>query len=116
MDKQLLGDIGENIASVYLKKCGYRILIRNFRFKRAEIDIICRKDNWIVFVEVKTRSSSSFGYPEEQVSHAQASRILDAADEYAEKERINALRRFDIISIMWHGKGYSLRHLQDAFY
>lgn len=63
-----IGKIGEKLAAEYLEKHGYEIITTNFYTKRGEIDIIARKDNEIVFVEVKTRSSDSFGKPVEAVT------------------------------------------------
>lgn len=66
--KQTLGQHGEDLASEYLVKHGYRIIERNFKKRYGELDIICLKDNILVFVEVKTRVGHAFGTPEEAVT------------------------------------------------
>lgn len=111
-----LGRRGEQIAAGYLRSNGYRVLESNYRYKRAEIDLICQRENWLIFAEVKTRTSVRFGYPEETVSHQQCQRIMDAAEAYAIENEIHALIRYDIISIVWEGNAYSLSHFEDAFF
>lgn len=115
MDKLNTGQQGEDLATRYLKEKGYQILTRNFRYKRAEIDIIAQKDKLIAFVEVKTRSSDIFGYPEEFVDEKKAALVIGAADHYIEENRWEGLIRFDIISVMLHPR-IILRHFEDAFY
>ena len=66
--KQRFGGTGENIATQFLTENNYTILKRNYRYSKNEIDIICKKDRFLVFVEVKTRSDTLFGTPEDQVS------------------------------------------------
>jgi len=117
MDKRhVLGQRGEEIAARYLQHQGYHVLARNYRHERAEIDLICRHKRWLVFVEVKTRSTQSFGYPEESLSPAQASRIVEAACAFARENHLNDLFRFDMIAITWKGSSWSLSHFEDAFY
>ncbi len=111
-----LGRRGEQIAAGYFKANGYRILEVNYRNKLAEIDLICQRENWLIFAEVKTRTSVRFGYPEESVSPQQCQRIMDAAAAYARENDLQALFRFDIISIIWYGNAYSLSHFEDAFF
>lgn len=114
--RHVLGKKGEEIAARYLRSSGYQVLERNYRSGRAEIDLICRHVSWLVFVEVKTRSSGSFGYPEECVSPSQAARITKAAAEFAASRQLTGLFRFDIIAISWYGPSWSLAHFEDAFY
>ncbi len=117
MDKRhVLGKRGEEIAARYLRRQGYCLVARNYRDRRAEIDLVCKKGNWIVFVEVKTRSTHSFGYPEESLEPSQTARITEAAAAYAETHWPGALVRFDIIAITWKGASWSLSHFEDAFY
>ncbi len=107
---------GEKIAEDYLRRQGYRIITRNYRHGRAEIDLVCRKSNWLIFVEVKTRSGLSYGFPEQHVSPSQVKRITAAAEAFSQELEVCMLHRFDIIGIIWHGSSYSLRHFEDAFY
>ncbi len=109
------GQRGEDLAVELLENDGYTIQERNYRFKRAEIDIIAKKRGMLVFVEVKSRKSNVFGYPESFVDDKQADRITEAAEEYM--YQINWLKnvRFDIISIET-GSGLKITHFKDAFH
>ena len=93
------GRKGEELAAAFLLQKGYEILRRNFTFRRCEIDIIARKDDWLLFIEVKTRSSLVFGHPEEFVETAQAARIMHAAEEFIFTTNWHGHIRFDIISV-----------------
>jgi putative endonuclease len=81
-DKIKTGNQGEEIAAEFLQQRGYEILARNYRYKHSEIDLIVRKNDIIVFVEVKTRSSSGFGEPEAFVGSKKAAKIFEGADQY----------------------------------
>ncbi|WP_044201920.1 YraN family protein [Flammeovirga sp. OC4] len=115
--KQQTGTKGEIIATDFLIKNGYQILKRNYRYKRNEIDIICQKDNFLVFVEVKTRKNKSFGNPEEHVSQKQINCIQDASIQFQNVYQGEAqLVRYDIISIIIDKNVVlEILHLEDAF-
>jgi putative endonuclease len=91
------GSKGEDLAVAFLKSNNCQILERNWRFGRAEIDIIARSDETLIFVEVKTRSTTTFGHPAEFVSHSQEQRIAEAASAYMEHINHDWAVRFDII-------------------
>lgn len=116
-DKQVLGKKGEDIAATYLKENGYTILERNYRYKRSEIDIICSKGLFLIFVEVKTRKNNSFGYPEEQITNKQKTAIQKAAIYFQNNTNVKfSLVRYDIISLMIDfDKIQDVKHLEDAF-
>lgn len=114
--QQEIGQKGEETAVSYLKKEGYAVLEKNYRFKKSEIDIIAEKQNTIVFVEVKTRTSTRFGNPEDFVDKAKAAKVIEGAENYIEQSEWKQSIRFDIISIIFHGEGYELKHFKDAFY
>jgi putative endonuclease len=109
------GQSGEQAAVKYLIEQGYTILQRNYRYKRAEIDIIALKDTVMVFVEVKTRTSSVFGYPELSVGLKKEGQVLSAAEDYILKSKWESDIRFDIIAITLSPK-YELHHIEDAFH
>ena len=113
--KHILGEKGETIAKDYLVEKNYVILEKNWTYLKAEIDLIAQKDDVIIFVEVKTRSSINFGPPESFVSEKQQKRIVLAANEYIQKNDIQSEARFDIISIIIGNKG-GIKHIEDAFY
>ena len=115
-EKHILGKKGEIAAENYLIQKEYQILEKNWRYLKAEIDIIVQKDNFIVFVEVKTRSTEEFGSPETFVSNKQQKLIINAAHEYITKNEIDFEARFDIISILIKDKNTEIEHIEDAFY
>ncbi|MFH1005828.1 MAG: YraN family protein [Bacteroidota bacterium] len=82
-----IGKLGEDLAVKYLMKEGYVILNRNWHFGKEELDIVARKDDFIVFVEVKTRASNAFGYPEEFVTRKKQKHLIKVANAYIEKKK-----------------------------
>jgi putative endonuclease len=114
--KHILGKKGETIAKEYLLEKSYSILEENWRYLKAEIDLIAQKEGFIVFVEVKTRSSNNYGDPESFVSDKQQKMIIHAANEYIMKNDLELEARFDIISIIMSKKSEGIRHIEGAFY
>lgn len=110
--KMQTGIRGENAAAEFLVEKGYEIVARNYRYGRAEIDLIVKKGNWLVFVEVKTRSKCDFGFPEEFVDRAKEENVLKAAEEYTYSINWDGNVRYDIISML----GTEIVHFEDAFY
>ena len=117
MDNLTLGKMGEALATQHLIKKGYRVLHRNYRFKKSEIDIIVERDNSIVFVEVKLRSSITFGMPESFVNTKKVENIIAAAmaflEDYPNKD---TTVRFDIVAIIKTKNTTQITHFEDAFY
>ena len=111
-----LGKKGEQLAVDYLGRNGYEIIERNYRFDKAEVDIIAKKEDTLAIVEVKTRSSIDFGNPQDFVKPKQIQRLVKAVDEYVTVNGLNVEVRFDIIAIVKRGKAYDIEHLEDAFY
>jgi len=111
-----LGKEGESLAIAYLKKEDYNIIEINWRKHKFEIDIIARHQKEIVFVEVKTRSTSIFGSPEESVSFAKQKHLIDGANLYLEENEIDLECRFDIIAIVCFEKRSNIKHIKNAFY
>ncbi len=107
------GKLGEDIACDFLSKKGFEILRRNFTFRRCEIDIIARRGDWLLFIEVKTRTQDQFGHPEEFVDAAQAGRIMQAAEEFIYTTNWHGHIRFDIISVK-PGPRLEVVHFEDA--
>src|SRR5690606_38292386 len=95
-----LGTEGETIAANHLVKQGYKILERNWRFGKEEIDIIAQKEDTLVVVEVKARFSNFFGEPEEFVSRAKQKHLIKASQAYIEKHNLDLEVRFDIIGVI----------------
>lgn len=113
-NKQRLGEIGEELATNYLITKGFLILERNYRIGRTEIDIIAQREKLLIFVEVKTRSSAVFGFPEEAVSTAKAARIVAAAERYVIEKNWQQMLRFDIVAIE-NTTPPQINHFEDAF-
>ncbi len=111
-----LGKEGELMAVEHLLKNGYVIREQNYRFKKAEIDIIAQKAEVLAVVEVKTRSTDFFGEPYEFVKPKQQQLIYKAIDEYVIQNNLDVHVRFDIISIVISPKKKSIEHLMDAFF
>lgn len=95
-----LGGHGEALACVYLEKKGYRIRERQWRSKVGEIDIIAEKNGVFVFVEVKTRQNSTFGYPEEAVTEKKRQHLMHTAELYCQLQRIERPRRIDVVAVI----------------
>ena len=111
------GRWGEDLAVDYLAGLGLEIIARNWRYKRAEIDIICREAGILVFVEVKTRSGLSFGRPEEMVGPRKKRLMFSASSAYMYKTGYEGEIRFDIISIVGApGKAPEIQYFRDAYY
>lgn len=115
-DHNDLGKKAEDLAAEYLVKSGYRILVRNFRFKKTEIDIISEKDNLIIVTEVKARSTDFFILPQEAVTKGKVKSIVTAANHFMEEFNRDQEVRFDIISVLPDQKGNLIvEHISDAF-
>lgn len=115
-DKIKKGKEGEDLAADFLIKKGFEIIERNYRHKRLEIDLIVKKNNWLIFVEVKMRSSDKFGYPEDFVDYKKAKNIIDGAEEYTYQQNWQGNVRFDIVSIRDQFGRKEIVHIEDAFY
>lgn len=115
-DHNELGKKAEDLAAEYLVKNGYKILVRNFRFQKSEIDIIAEKNHLIVVVEVKARSTDFFILPQEAVTKGKIKSIVLAANHFMEEFNKNQEVRFDIISVLPDKTGkLEIEHIEDAF-
>lgn len=112
-DKIITGALGENLAADYLRQIGFEIVVRNYRFRKAEIDIIARKDDWLLFVEVKTRRSTDYGEPESFVDWKKASLMFMAAEEFIFSTDWHGHVRFDVIAVTL-GNEPDIVHFEDA--
>ncbi|WP_308991599.1 YraN family protein [Mariniflexile litorale] len=111
-----LGKKGEELAVDFLLKNAYDIVERNYRFDKAEVDIIAKKGNILAIIEVKTRSTIDFGNPQDFVKPKQIQRLVKAVDEYVIVNGLEVEVRFDIIAIVKQGKAFQIEHLENAFY
>lgn len=99
MNNKVTGNKGEDMAEDYLKARGYIILNRNWRFKHWEVDIIASKGKFLHFIEVKTRSSSAYGKPEDSISKSKMDNLLNAAEEYQYLNPQWKFIQFDVLAI-----------------
>ena len=111
-----LGKKGEQLAVDFLIKNNYKIIARNYRFEKAEVDIIAQKKETLAIVEVKTRSTTDFGNPQDFVKPKQIKNLVKAVDAYVIANDLDVEVRFDIIAIVKDGTGYTIEHLENAFY
>lgn len=115
-DKIKKGKEGEDMAARFLMDKGYEIIARNYRYRRSEIDLIVKKDNWLIFVEVKLRSSDQYGYPEDFVDYKKAKNIIDGAEQYTFDNNWQGNVRYDIVSIRLLKDKTEIIQIEDAFY
>jgi putative endonuclease len=116
--RRALGIAGEQRAAAHLASRGYRILARNARAGRVELDLVAMRGRLLVIAEVKTRRSRGGGAPEEAVDYRKRERLVQGAAAWlAEHPRARVAQvRFDVIACEWDaGRGWSVRHLEGAF-
>lgn len=115
--QQIHGHWGEELAAAFLQQAGLEILERNWRYKRAEIDLIAREKGILVFVEVKTRAYTAFGRPEEMLNSRKRRLLIDAAMAYMRSIGYEWEIRFDIVAVLGEpGSDPEVTHFRDAFF
>ena len=106
MNRKKLGDTGEKLARNFLKDKGYRILETNFRCHHGEIDIITQKRGCMIFIEVRTKSSSAFGTPEESITATKSERLVSTALSYLKTHANSPVEwRIDFVAIELNREG-----------
>lgn len=110
-----LGKKGEQLAIDFLLKNNYIILEKNYRYLKAEVDIIAKKGEILAVIEVKTRTSAYFGKPEEFVSPKKIKLLVKAIDYFVTEKDLDVEVRFDIIAIIQNKNLTKIEHLEDAF-
>ena len=114
-DHNELGKEGEQFAIEYLQKNGYLILEKNYRFLKAEVDVIAEKENTIIAIEVKTRSTDYFGDPQDFINQKKIKLMVSAMDNYVVDRDLDVEVQFDIIAIIKQKSVFQIEHLKDAF-
>ena len=100
MDRKQVGALGEKLAAGYLKKRGYKIIERNYHCREGEIDIVARRKDILVFAEVRTKTCTAFGTPEESVTHGKKERMAAAAFKYLrEHDCLGDEWRIDLVAV-----------------
>ena len=111
-----LGKEGERLAIEFLQEKGYEILETNWRYGKAEIDVICRSNSVLIVVEVKTRSAVTFGLPQDFVNPRKIRLLVSAIDHYCRSIGFEGEVRFDIVALVCKHPQWKLDHIEDAFY
>lgn len=110
-----LGIQGEELARAFLISNGYKIRDTNYRAGRLELDIVAEKDDWLIIVEVRTRSTDIFIAPEESIDLRKIKNLVNAASVYIKHHHWRGETRFDVISVIRDGEGFKIDHIEDAF-
>jgi putative endonuclease len=116
MEKKELGKKGEELALRFLKKRGYRIIEKNYVCKMGEMDIIAKEKDTFVFVEVKTRTSTTFGPPQLAVNPKKQMQLSKVALNFLKEKGLGDVKaRFDVVAILFGPKGEEIELISDAF-
>lgn len=111
----ITGQAGEDLAAAFLTAKGLRVVKKNFRCRAGEIDLICRAGEFLVFVEVKTRSGTLFGTPGQAVNRSKAARMIRAASAYLTRENLwSQPCRFDLVTIVLGQGEPQLEHWENV--
>lgn len=110
------GKMGEKLAEAYLRKNGYRIVHKNYRYLKAEVDIIAKKDHILAVVEVKSRSSEYWQDIADTITDKKIKLLVRAADHYVTSKDLDVEVRFDIVTVLKEGTGFKVEHWENAFY
>ena len=111
-----LGKEGEDQAVEYLEKAGYKILRRNWKSGKLELDIIAENKDFIVFAEVKTRSEDFLEDPRTAITREKQRSIIYAADSYLKWNYVDKESRFDVITVIKKNESFQIDHIENAFY
>ena len=111
------GNKGEELATEYLAKKGYKILERNFRTRFGEIDIVCSDAQTLVFVEVKTKIGHDFGEPEEMVNKKKIGQVKRMGEMYLLDHKLDVACRVDVVAIVLKSDGTveKMEHYQAVY-
>ena len=115
-DHNDFGKLAEELAEQFLVQKNYKILAKNYRYQKAEIDIIAEFENQIIIVEVKARKTDAFMLPQEAINKKKIRLIVSAANDFLEQNDINLETRFDVISVLPNETGkLEINHIENAF-
>ncbi len=116
MNRQQLGQAGEQAAARFLKISGFTLVAQNYRTPAFEIDIIAREGDVLSFVEVKTRSNLKKGFPRESILPAKQQKIILGATHYLKNKKLfNQRVRFDVVEVLYRGKTPEITLIRNAF-
>ena len=116
MDKKILGNKGEDFAAEYYKKLGFTVTAQNYTCRGGEIDIIAENGEYIIFVEVKTRSQNSLYSPAEAVDYKKQKRLSVAAMKYLTENDVEKQPQFDVFEVYTANERiYKVNRIENAF-
>ena len=116
MQKKELGKKGEDLALRFLKKRGYRIIEQNYVCKMGEMDLIAKEKDTLVFIEVKTRTSTAFGLPQLAVNSSKQRQLSKVALYFLKEKKLEDVKaRFDVVAIILGQNGEEIELIKDAF-
>ena len=114
--RQQFGELGERIAERWLRRQGWRVVMRRFRNGHRDIDLIVEREGTVAFVEVKARSGSEFGDPVEAVNWSKQRELARSASVWIDRYgRPTDSYRFDVIGVLMEGERVRIRHIPNAF-
>jgi putative endonuclease len=116
MNHQELGIYGEALAATFLQNKGYKILAKNVKFMKWEVDLIALYEGKIVVIEVKTRVTAEIGEPWRAVTRTKQKQIVRVAHDYLTRNNVEEETRFDVVSIVHNSFRTDIEHIEDAFY
>lgn len=110
------GRLGEQKAVDFLLKNGYEVLFRNYRYQKAEVDIIAKKENILAIVEVKSRKMGFLGEISDSIGRKKINLLVAATDQYIQENDLDVEVRFDVIIVIKKGEMFEVEHQENAFY
>lgn len=115
-DHNELGKTGEAVAAKYLERKGFSIIERNWRFKQKELDLIARYKEYLVVIEVKTRTTDGWEHPKEAITPGKIRFIVEACEAYIMAHDIDEEVRFDVVTLIPNGTNWRVEHIEEAFH
>ena len=115
MNSRQLGTLGENQAAQWLEARGCRIIMRNYRTRFGEIDLVVQEGRHLIFVEVKSRGMGSIARPKEAITAAKKARLQATAESYLQEHPTQLQPRFDVIEVFFRPSGNQLIRLENVF-
>jgi len=115
-DHNELGRTGESIAAEYLEKKGFEILERNWQYNHKELDLIAMHGDYLVIIEVKTRTSDGWENPKEAITNGKIRFIVEATEAYINATDIENEVRFDVVTLIPNGEDWIIEHIDEAFH
>ncbi len=115
--KKTVGRAGENAVAKYVKRKGFKVVAKNLTTPFGELDLIATDGEYVVFIEVKTRSNASYGAPSEAVDYIKRKHMIASAKHYLQTtEKTESYSRFDVAEVFCNNGKYEINYIEDAFY